>query len=124
MTSLLHFMEVSRTCPNFMFVRTESSDLAVQTVTPTSIHSAVTNRLTIKKSNGFVYISGYIQTSAATSASDTLFYIEAPSGTRYFTCAAYSDGLSYSMYVTAEGRCRSEKGLAAGIYYINAVYPI
>lgn len=28
MTSLLHFMEVSRTCPNFMFVRTESSDLA------------------------------------------------------------------------------------------------
>lgn len=28
MTSLLHFMEVSRTCPNFIFVRTESSDLA------------------------------------------------------------------------------------------------
>lgn len=27
MTSLLHFMEVSRTCSNFMFVRTESSDL-------------------------------------------------------------------------------------------------
>ena len=30
MTSLLHFMEVSRTCPNFIFVRTESSDLVPQ----------------------------------------------------------------------------------------------